>query len=463
MPSKTHDHSQRLLRHWSYRLALVCALLVAGALMLTSQSARARSLSEGQHSASQRQSHNGMGRLSGTGEPGDNRMKPSAGKSSVGQPPSMGEAPAQPDRRPSWNLVDSSNVFTTENELLVASAVSANNIWAGGYYCLDAACNTYHTLIEHWNGSTWSIVSSPNVDAGGYVRGIAAVSANNVWMVGFSCLDSAGCTTFTTLIEHWNGTSWSVVPGPDTGAGNSILRAISAHSANDIWAVGSRNTNASTLTEHWNGTAWSIVPSPNPGSVVNRFQAVDVHTSRDVWAVGFFCTDSDCTYPQTLTEHWNGTAWSVVPSPNVGTFGSLLLGTFARSANDVWAVGYYCTDSDCNGDQTLIEHWNGTAWSVVPSPNVGTVHTVLHEIVALAPDDAWATWGYCDEGTCPNLMLHWDGHTWSVYPISSPGTLDNGLNAFAVVGHKDIWGVGYMNSGSGYRTQVQHFTNHDGH
>ena len=52
-------------------------------------------------------------------------------------------------------------------------------------------------------------------------------------------------------------------------------------------------------------------------------------------------------------------AGNAVTSPNVGTDINLLLGVTAVSANDVWAVGAY------SPDQTLIERWNGTEWTVV--------------------------------------------------------------------------------------------------
>ena len=60
--------------------------------------------------------------------------------------------------------------------------------------------------------------------------------------------------------------------------------------------------------------------------------------------------------------HWDGTAWTITPSPAAGT----LTGITARSASDVWAVGY------TTGPQTLTLHWDGTTWTTVPSPNVGS-------------------------------------------------------------------------------------------
>ena len=95
-------------------------------------------------------------------------------------------------------------------------------------------------------------------------------------------------------------------------------------------------------------------------------------------------------------EHWDGSAWSVVSSPNAGTSHNYLNGVAAVSANDVWAVGYYVNGS--NVDQTLVEHWNGSAWSVVSSPNAGTGDNDLYGVAAVSATDVWAV-GYYNNGT----------------------------------------------------------------
>src|SRR4029077_3033917 len=108
---------------------------------------------------------------------------------------------------------------------------------------------------------------------------------------------------------------------------------------------------------------WSIVASSNPSTNANVLRGVSVVSANDVWAVGDFVTTTNIR--RTLVEHWDGTAWSVVVSPNSGTSttNNSLKGVSVMSANDVWAVG-------SAGSGTLVEHWNGTAWSVVASPNV---------------------------------------------------------------------------------------------
>ncbi len=62
----------------------------------------------------------------------------------------------------------------------------------------------------------------------------------------------------------------------------------------------------------------------------------------------------------------------VIPSPNTGTGESVLMSVAAVSATDMWSVGLsYPTD---NGEQALIEHWDGAAWKVVPAPTLPTRH-----------------------------------------------------------------------------------------
>src|SRR5439155_19606291 len=126
----------------------------------------------------------------------------------------------------------------------------------------------------------------------------AAVSANDVWAVGE--FFSTSTASVQTLIEQWNGSSWSVVSSP--GAGQ--LRGIAILSANDIWAVGSVISSGveQTVIEQWNGTSWSVVSSPNPSASINILDgAAADKSSGQAWAVGaFFNTINNVL--QTLTE-----------------------------------------------------------------------------------------------------------------------------------------------------------------
>ena len=233
------------------------------------------------------------------------------------------------------------------------------------------------TLAEHWNGSAWDVVPSSNLGTSdNYLRGVAIVSGNDVWAVG----NYYNASTYQTLTEHWNGSAWSVIPSPNVGTHINTLYGVAAVSGSDVWAVGYFYTGSleQTLTEHWNGSAWSVVTSPNAANN-NELYGVAAISGSDAWAVGYFTNGASAG--QTLTEHWNGSAWSVIPSPNLGTSSNELLGVDMASADNVWAVGDYY-DQDISTHQTLVEQWNGSAWSVVPSANLGTIQNTLFGVVA---------------------------------------------------------------------------------
>src|SRR6266568_4305400 len=132
---------------------------------------------------------------------------------------------------------------------------------------------------------------------------------------------------------------------------------------------------------------WTVVSSPNPALIDNVLAAVTALSPTDVWAVGF--DDRG-----TLTEHWDGSTWSVIPSPNVGLDTNELLAVTAISAQDVWAVGDYFQDGDQGRTgRTLTEHWDGAIWSVVPSPSVGKAQiedNILSAVTATSAQDVWA-------------------------------------------------------------------------
>src|SRR5207302_867584 len=197
----------------------------------------------------------------------------------------------------------------------------------------------------------WNVVPSPNVPFSSFLLGADALSANNMWAVGVN-YDPDGVQR--TLIEHWDGTQWSVVPSPNGSQENNSLNAVAAVSANDVWAVGYNF--GSTLTEHWNGTSWAVVNSPSPELGNNLLIGVKAFVTNDVWAVGYSVNGSSQAH--TLILHWNGSVWNIVSSPNRGTTTNILTGVHGVAANDVWAVGS-SADSSSIPAQTLTLHWNG--------------------------------------------------------------------------------------------------------
>jgi putative amidase-like protein len=341
------------------------------------------------------------------------------------------DAPLQPSPT-AWNIQGSPNptsVYSNPNYLTSVAAVASDDVWAVGYYLSgdDPHTSNWAPLIEHWNGALWSVVSSPGV-TGGILYGVAAVSANDVWAVGTSGA--------STIIEHWNGASWSIISSPNPSTSNNVLRAVSAVSANDIWATGNdydQPTNATyTLTEHWNGTTWSIVSSPgseSKGSI--GLIGVTTIATDDVWAVGY-----DAPYggiEQTLTEHWNGSAWSIVSSPNRGAFENSLNGVAAVAADDIWAVGTNLNSS--GGADTLIEHWDGANWTIVTSP-AGSNNMQLYAVSVGSSSNVWAV-GY---SSTSSLIEHWDGANWTI--MFSPSYQVDSFAAVAAISANDVWAVG---------------------
>jgi hypothetical protein len=289
-----------------------------------------------------------------------------------------------------WTQVATPAVLHRDESLLAVSANSPGDAWAVGFTRRVSFAGR-DPLAAHWNGSSWTIVPTPTLTGGAksMLNGVAALGPANAWAVGKGRNGAA-------LAEHWDGTAWSVVPVPTpAGAASSQLAGISARSASDIWAVGSVATVAGTtvqtrtLVEHWNGTAWSVVTSRNATNS-NLLTGVAAVAANNVWAVGYTVTTDGTGQPdRTLIEHWNGSAWSLVASPSPASNDSLS-GVAARSASDIWAVG---TRQDRSGaipiDRTLTEHWDGSAWSVVASPNVGGNDNLLHGVNATT-GDVWA-------------------------------------------------------------------------
>jgi hypothetical protein len=162
-----------------------------------------------------------------------------------------------------------------------------------------------------------------------------------------------------TLVESWNGTAWSVVPSPIIVPNESAFNGVFCLSAKSCVAVG--DNSSSTLVESWNGIAWSVVPSPTPGKY-GGLSSVSCSSTRSCVAVGNYSNGTgsgSSTLSRTLVESWNGIAWSVVagPSPSVAFF----YGVSCSSARSCKALGEYANNSGVV--RALIESWNGTAWS----------------------------------------------------------------------------------------------------
>jgi hypothetical protein len=316
------------------------------------------------------------------------------------------------------------------------AAVSDSDVWGVGF-------NDIGSLIVHWNGTTWS--QSEPQKGYGYFNGVAASSARDVWAVG-------GTYWFSPtklLAEHWNGSSWQQVTTPSPAGG--YFNAVTALSPSSAWAVGlagpgpGEPSPTTPVIEHWNGKAWAIQPVQVPAGG-GQFTGVAALSPSNAWAVGQTGESSEGTGQQTLIEHWNGKAWTRVPTPSLGT-ASTLRGITAVSASNAWAVGSYTVAGGLS--RTLTLYWDGKTWTMVPSPTpdgnaqlLGVTASWTHNIWAVG----YTRPGRCgDGGKCGTLIEHWNSvyHVWRVLPSPNPpsGFL-NLLWGISAVSRGDIWAAG---------------------
>lgn len=156
------------------------------------------------------------------------------------------------------------------------------------------------------------------------------------------------------------GSNWTVVPSYYFGSLDNVLAGVSAASMTDAWAVGAYYPSSSnvlaTLAHHFDGTRWTAFPLPNVGAQENVLYAVSMPTTGKAWAVGYYVSGK--FVQQTLIEHFDGNVWSVVPSVSPGALQNILFGVAAITDSDVWAVG---AEQDANGLwHTLTEHWRSS-------------------------------------------------------------------------------------------------------
>jgi len=279
--------------------------------------------------------------------------------------------------------------FGRAGRLAAVDAVSRRDVWAVG-----ATLAPDQPLVLHFDGTAWRAVPTPPIDAPAQLTAVDARSATDVWAVGARTTEVGPAT----LIEHWDGHRWSVVPSPTVSdVGGSRLSGVAAVAADDAWAVGSRGDELlRPYVLHWDGHAWQAVTVPLPPTAPELLdlRAVTALSARDVWAVG----------SNHLVEHFDGQHWTVVPAPDAATdpdATTAFTAVTARSARDAWAVGVV---SGAAGLRTVTAHWNGAAWTLVPSPNPSQSLNFLTGVAAPPGGPAVAV-GYQQAGTVLHTLV----------------------------------------------------------
>lgn len=332
----------------------------------------------------------------------------------------------------------------------------------------------------------WQFVSAPDIGDGAGLVGIDGVAENDVWAVGSYSNGSFD----QTLIEHWDGAQWNVVPSPNAAAQSNRLGAVVALATNDAWALGA--TDESSFLVRWNGTAWNFAPTPQGVSVY--FDSIDGTASDNVWIGGI-------VVEKPYAARWDGTQWLEMTPPTLlatariqriitiasnqvyvlavaydettqpypvsrtyfvlrwdgadwTTFGEFtsyrgVHGSWPSindlaviAANDIWLVG---DDFEyVLGSSFTIRRWDGTTWQDLPSPPYTGRQAFLTAIAAKSSVEAWVVGSHEREwfGARVPLLSQWNGTAWNTL---SPFALEihSGLRELALVGDT-IWLVGHQ-------------------
>jgi hypothetical protein len=126
-------------------------------------------------------------------------------------------------------------------------------------------------------GSTFQVVPTPNENSNSELFAASASSSNDIWAVGQSTI-------------HFDGTTWTAFPAPTIkGDNNSLLQGVVDISPTVAWAPGNVSDGAhqQQVIEQWNGTKWSLFPGPKFGKKDRAdIFAMTSSSGNDVWAIG---------------------------------------------------------------------------------------------------------------------------------------------------------------------------------
>lgn len=350
-----------------------------------------------------------------------------------------------------------SRVFVATIIVVSGAVASANSAGAAGpatSQLSDVACpsagscfavgsktvgSVEKTLIERWNGASWSIVASPNAVGGSGLSGVACASTSSCFAVGHADVSGG----FRAYIARGNGSAWSTSPTPTIpGAAFVSLESVACSSASNCFAVGAFGSSffvSKTLVERWNGSAWSVVASPNvAGSTNSALSGATCASASRCFATGFSASTNSWA---SIIEIWNGTKWAISPTPTVANFPNLS-GVACRSANRCFAVGA----AEGASDETVVQRWDGATWSNLASPQPGGDNgRSFSDISCPSGTTSCFAVGFSDEfvGTTRSTLIErWDGAHWTVFVTPNVGTDSNELDGVTCASATACFAVG---------------------
>lgn len=357
-----------------------------------------------------------------------------------------------------WSVVPSVSFNAQDNVLAGVSAASAKDAWAVGQFYPSTGAGVLATLGEHFDGTRWTAYPLPDVGVEeNSLLGVSMPGPGTAWAVGYYV---SGTFEQRALVEHFHAGTWSVVPSPDPSSTHNILYGVGAITDSDVWVVGAA-TDAQgvwqTLAEHWNGTAWSVVTTKNPGPRGDQFYAVTAVAANDVYAVG---QAAGAGFPsQALIEHWNGTRWSVLTSPSDPAASALPLGVAAQGST-LAIVGQQ--ENDTAGYAPYVATGGPRSFTRVAMPSATPSENDLFGVTMVGNGSIWAVgWAIYNPANATHvaLILHYSHGVWTL--VASPGFgrgADSGLSGIAAIPGGGLWAVGVTASASGsYQTVIEYY------
>jgi len=338
----------------------------------------------------------------------------------VGQANGAGtpEAIAESWNGTTWRLQPTPNpVGSAETQLNGVSCASSASCIAVGY--TGPTMGVTSSVAERWDGTTWRLQPIPST-AGSNLNAVACSSPSACIAVGVA-FDSSG-NPVGTVTERWNGTSWSIQPTPTSSSPGSFLNAVSCTSPSACTAVG-QNSAGHVMAERWDGTSWSIQPTPAPSAgQISFLTGVSCTSAVACTAVGGVPDSTGNSSLGTVAEQWNGTTWSIQASPTSQSPGYFLSAVSCTAASACTAVGN--TDSGL-----LAERWDGTTWivqSAVTPPGTEGTGDFFNGVACSSPSACTAVGLLSVNSPPPSTVAErWDGTAWSVQPTPVlPGVHD---------------------------------------
>lgn len=203
-------------------------------------------------------------------------------------------------------------------------------------------------------------------------------------------------------------------------------------------------------------TPWRIVPSPNLGTIDNHLQEVSCVSTVRCVAVGF--NEHPTTFlRRPVAATLTGGAWKLVPVPTRGTDVNNLWNVSCVSTTRCVAVGSYY-NIPTGFYKTLIATFNGTAWTLVATPNRPDVHNYLFGVDCADATHCVAVGRSYDPDPLPgssrSLVLTLDGSTWKMPAIPERPGVNNLLADVSCGDATNCKAVGYTVNGSGDNVQT---------